>query len=93
MKMLPVIVSALALAAGAARAEPLPLPKPPGPGGSCPHGYLSSGSYCVPPQGAQDARPLTAVVQVSVSDDHRSGRDGSSKAHAAPRVEPGVWSP
>jgi hypothetical protein len=36
-------------------AEPLPQPKPPGPGGSCPHGWLSSGSYCVPSQGAQDA--------------------------------------
>jgi hypothetical protein len=28
---------------------------PPGPGGSCPHGYLASGSFCVPAQGAQDA--------------------------------------
>jgi len=33
---------------GTAHAEPLPLPKPPGPGGSCPHFYLASGSYCVP---------------------------------------------
>jgi hypothetical protein len=42
---------------GAALAEPLPVPvpKPPGPGGSCPHGYMSSGSYCVPSAGAQDA--------------------------------------
>jgi hypothetical protein len=32
-----------------------PVPKPPGPGGSCPHGYTSSGSYCVPSQGAADA--------------------------------------
>jgi hypothetical protein len=38
-----------------ARGEPLPLPRPPGPGGSCPHGYTTSGSYCVPSQGAQDA--------------------------------------
>jgi hypothetical protein len=30
---------------------------PTGPGGSCPHGYLASGSYCVPTQGAQDAVP------------------------------------
>jgi hypothetical protein len=37
------------------RAEPLPVAKPAGPGGSCPHGYTSSGSYCVPSQGAQDA--------------------------------------
>ena len=36
-------------------AEPLPQPKPPGPGGSCPHGYTSSGSFCVPSAGAQDA--------------------------------------
>jgi hypothetical protein len=38
-------------------AEPLPQPKPLGPGGSCPHGYLASGSFCVPSQGAQDAVP------------------------------------
>jgi hypothetical protein len=43
------------LFATAALAEPLPVPKPSGPGGSCPHGYTSSGSYCVPSQGAQDA--------------------------------------
>jgi hypothetical protein len=41
---------------GAAFAQPLPVPKPPI-GGSCPHGYTSSGSYCVPAQGAQDAIP------------------------------------
>ena len=35
-----------------ALAEPLPVPKPPGPGGSCPFGYLSSGAYCIPSQGA-----------------------------------------
>jgi hypothetical protein len=39
----------------AVSAEPLPVPKPPGQGGSCPHGWLSSGSYCMPSQGAQDA--------------------------------------
>jgi len=39
----------------AALADPLPVAKPPGPGGSCPHGYTSSGSFCVPSQGAQDA--------------------------------------
>lgn len=42
----------------AAHADPLPIPKPPGPGGSCPNGYLASGSYCVPSQGAQEAIPL-----------------------------------
>jgi hypothetical protein len=46
---------ALLLAASAATAEPLPVAKPLGPGGSCPHGWLSSGSYCAPSQGAQDA--------------------------------------
>jgi type II secretory pathway component GspD/PulD (secretin) len=30
-----------------ALAQPLPQPKPVGPGGSCPHGYTSSGSFCV----------------------------------------------
>jgi hypothetical protein len=34
------------------------LPKPTGPGGSCPHGYTSTGSFCVPREGAQDAIPL-----------------------------------
>ena len=31
------------------------LAKPLGPGGSCPFGYTSSGSFCTPSQGAQDA--------------------------------------
>jgi hypothetical protein len=39
-------------------AQPLPQPKPAEPGGSCPHGYTSSGSFCVPRAGAQDAIPL-----------------------------------
>jgi hypothetical protein len=47
--------AALLLFATAALAEPLPLPKPSGPGGSCPHGWTSSGSFCVPSQHAQDA--------------------------------------
>jgi hypothetical protein len=33
-------------------AEPLPIPNR---GGSCPHGYIASGSFCVPSAGAQDA--------------------------------------
>jgi hypothetical protein len=41
-----------------ALAQPLPQPKPGGPGGSCPHGYAASGSFCVPRAGAQDAIPL-----------------------------------
>jgi hypothetical protein len=51
-----IIAGALFLAA-AVHAEPLPQPKPLGPGGSCQHGYFTSGSYCVPSQGAQDAVP------------------------------------
>jgi hypothetical protein len=45
------------LLASPAFADPLPVTKPLGPGGSCPHGYFSSGSFCVPSQGAQDAIP------------------------------------
>jgi hypothetical protein len=42
---------------GSAASQPLPQPKPPGPGGSCPSGYVTSGSFCMPTQGAQDAIP------------------------------------
>jgi hypothetical protein len=49
-----IVAIALALITSA-HAEPLPQPKTPGPGGSCPYGYFTSGSYCVPSQGAQDA--------------------------------------
>jgi hypothetical protein len=45
----------LALVTTTGLTEPLAVPKPPGPGGSCPHGYLAFGSYCVPRQGASDA--------------------------------------
>ena len=38
----------LALITTTALTEPLPVPKPPGPGGSCPHGYIASGSFCTP---------------------------------------------
>ena len=49
-------IAALLLAlTSPALADPLPVTKPPGPGGSCPFGYTSSGSFCVPSQGAQDA--------------------------------------
>jgi hypothetical protein len=57
MKLTTIIAALAAVIATAAVAEPLPQPKPPGRGGSCPHGYTSSGSYCVPSQGAQDAVP------------------------------------
>ena len=53
--MAALIIIALVVWLASALAEPLPVPKPPGPGGSCPHGWTSSGSYCVPAQGAQDA--------------------------------------
>jgi hypothetical protein len=51
------ILAATAIMLTAAAAEPLPVPRPAGPGGSCPSGYTTSGSYCVPTQGAQDAIP------------------------------------
>ena len=52
-----IIAAALVLVTGA-RADPLPQPKPSGPGGSCPLGYFTSGWYCVPSQGAQDAAEI-----------------------------------
>ena len=45
----------LALATTMALTEPLPVPKPLAPGGSCPHGYIPSGSYCTPSPVAADA--------------------------------------
>lgn len=56
MKLALPIIAAL-LSATATLAEPLPLPRPQSPGGSCPHGYFSSGSFCVPSTHAQDAVP------------------------------------
>jgi hypothetical protein len=53
--MAALIVIALIVWLASAFPEPLPVPKPAGPGGSCPHGYTTSGSFCVPSQGAQDA--------------------------------------
>jgi hypothetical protein len=44
-----------ALVTTTALTESPPVPKPPGPGGSCPHGYIPSGSFCTPSQGAADA--------------------------------------
>jgi hypothetical protein len=51
------VIALLMWLIGTLAAAPLPQPQPQGPGGSCPHGYLASGSYCVPSQGAQDAIP------------------------------------
>ena len=45
-----ILIASTAVAA----AEPLPVPNR---GGSCPYGYLASGSYCIPQAGAQDAIP------------------------------------
>lgn len=53
MKFLIAVI--IATVATTALAEPLPVAKPLGPGGSCPFGYISSGSYCIPNRGAQDA--------------------------------------
>ena len=44
----------LALVTTTALTEPLPVPKPRGPGGSCPHGYIASGSFCMPSSGMQE---------------------------------------
>src|SRR5262249_45382840 len=43
-----------ALVTTTALTEPPPVPKPPGPGGSCPHGYITSGSFCTPSSGTQE---------------------------------------
>ena len=45
MKLIVVAIIAMLLSS-LALTQPLPQPKPPGPGGSCPHGYTSSGSFC-----------------------------------------------
>ena len=50
------IVAVIVLLPTLELAQPLPQPKPTGPGGSCPHGYTSSGSFCVPSQGAPRTR-------------------------------------
>jgi type IV secretory pathway protease TraF len=54
MKVIAIASALAAIIATAAVAEPLPLQRP-SVAGSCPHGWLASGSYCVPSQGAQDA--------------------------------------
>jgi hypothetical protein len=56
----------LALTTSTALAEPLPVPKPPDPGGSCPHGYIASGSS-TPSSGAQEtiAKPPAHALLAS----------------------------
>jgi hypothetical protein len=49
----------IALLPSFAPAQPLPQPKAAGPGGSCPHGYSSSGSFCVP-RGRTGRNPAAA---------------------------------
>src|SRR5215472_14449249 len=56
-RLIPAIATFAMLTPSLALAQPLPQPKPLGPGGSCPHGYTSSGSFCVRREGAQDAIP------------------------------------
>jgi hypothetical protein len=51
------VTIALALFASTVLAQTLPQPKPGSPGGSCPHGYTTSGAFCMPMRGAQDAIP------------------------------------
>ena len=46
-KLIAAIVTLAILTPSLAFAQPLPQSKPAGPGGSCPHGYTSSGSFCV----------------------------------------------
>jgi hypothetical protein len=43
-RLINIAIFAAVLAPSLALAHPLPLARPPGPGGSCPHGYMSSGS-------------------------------------------------
>ena len=56
MKTLTTLVIALTLSAGTAPAQTQP--KAGSPGGSCPFGYTSSGAFCIPSQGGQQAVPL-----------------------------------
>jgi hypothetical protein len=44
--------------------QPLPQPKPAGPGGSCPHGYTASGSFCVRVR-APGCDPVAAELHLS----------------------------
>jgi len=46
IRLIAAIATFAMLAPPLALAQPLPQPKPVGPGGSCPHGYRSSGSFC-----------------------------------------------
>jgi hypothetical protein len=46
---------AMMMLATATHADPLPQPRPLS--GSCPSGYYTSGSFCAPSHGAQDAVP------------------------------------
>jgi hypothetical protein len=55
IKILMLVAAVLLLCALRAHSEPLPVPQQQQPGGSCPNGYISSGSFCVPSGSRQDA--------------------------------------
>ena len=90
MKTLTTIVIALALSAGTAPAQALPQPKAGSPGGSCPFGYTSSGAFCIPSQGGQQAVPLPPNGSCpwgwtrSGSYCLRSGRDATTTTPSRP---------
>jgi hypothetical protein len=56
----------LAVIATAVHTEPLPQPKPPGPGGSCPHGYTSSGKLLRPVSACAGRNSETAERDLSL---------------------------
>src|SRR5262249_12960346 len=64
-----------ALVTTTAVTEPLPIPKSAGPGGSCPHGYFASGSFCVHRRGAETPSRSRATARVR--------GDGLRRAHTA----------
>jgi hypothetical protein len=65
---------------GSSFAQPLPVAMPLGPGGSCPRDYYTSGSFCMPMQGARDAvaKPVGGTCPVGFTSSGsfcvRSGR-------------------
>jgi hypothetical protein len=59
------VIVGLIMWLASALAEPLPVPKPSRPGGSCPHGYLASGLFCVPGQGGERRHRQTEAFSAS----------------------------
>jgi hypothetical protein len=64
--MMRLIIAVIVIALLSPALAQQPLPKPPGPSGSCPHGYTSSGSFCVPREGAQECGSVAAQRHLSV---------------------------